>query len=129
MQVRFGRYGKFLGCSGYPECKTIKKPGRAAAVSLGIACPGLSAGRAATEAVPARQDFLQLQPVPQVQVCPVGQTRVHALPAVSGAPLSLKKRPSGPVRFGAVFVTKCDYTAPLGQELPTVEPPVEQVAG
>ncbi len=24
MQVRFGRYGKFLGCSGYPECKGIK---------------------------------------------------------------------------------------------------------
>src|ERR1043166_6803219 len=22
MQVRFGRYGKFLGCSGYPECTT-----------------------------------------------------------------------------------------------------------
>ncbi len=37
MLVRFGRFGKFLGCSGYPECKTITplvKPNR-----LGIACP------------------------------------------------------------------------------------------
>jgi DNA topoisomerase-1 len=24
MQIRFGRYGRFLGCSGYPECKGIK---------------------------------------------------------------------------------------------------------
>ena len=24
MQVRFGRYGKFLGCSGYPECKNMQ---------------------------------------------------------------------------------------------------------
>jgi len=24
MQVRFGRFGRFLGCSGYPECKGIK---------------------------------------------------------------------------------------------------------
>ena len=27
MQIRFSRYGKFLGCSGYPECKNIKKTG------------------------------------------------------------------------------------------------------
>jgi DNA topoisomerase-1 len=24
MQVRFGRYGKFLGCSGYPECSNMQ---------------------------------------------------------------------------------------------------------
>jgi DNA topoisomerase-1 len=24
MQVRFGRFGKFVGCSGYPECKNIR---------------------------------------------------------------------------------------------------------
>ena len=42
MLVRFGRYGKFLGCSGYPECKTILpmvKP-----KSLGIACPDCGEG-------------------------------------------------------------------------------------
>jgi DNA topoisomerase-1 len=36
MQVRFGRYGKFLGCSGYPECSNmqpIHKP-----VPTGVAC-------------------------------------------------------------------------------------------
>jgi DNA topoisomerase-1 len=36
MQVRFGRYGRFLGCSGYPECKGIKplhKP-----VPTGVRC-------------------------------------------------------------------------------------------
>jgi DNA topoisomerase-1 len=25
---RVGRYGKFLGCSGYPECRTIVRPGK-----------------------------------------------------------------------------------------------------
>src|SRR5258706_8579229 len=42
MLVRFGRYGKFLGCSGYPECKTIHpmvKPNK-----LGINCPECSEG-------------------------------------------------------------------------------------
>jgi DNA topoisomerase-1 len=36
LQVRFGRFGKFLGCSGYPECKGIEplfKP-----VPTGITC-------------------------------------------------------------------------------------------
>jgi DNA topoisomerase-1 len=37
MQLRWGKYGKFLGCSGYPECTNIrplKKP-----VDLGLKCP------------------------------------------------------------------------------------------
>jgi DNA topoisomerase-1 len=36
MQVRFGRFGKFLGCSGYPECRNmqpIHKP-----VPTGVTC-------------------------------------------------------------------------------------------
>jgi DNA topoisomerase-1 len=42
MQVRWGKYGKFLGCSGYPECTNIRpleKP-----VDLGIKCPECKEG-------------------------------------------------------------------------------------
>jgi DNA topoisomerase-1 len=42
MQVRFGRFGKFLGCSGYPECKNIQplhKP-----VPTGVKCAVCSEG-------------------------------------------------------------------------------------
>src|SRR5947208_49369 len=42
MQLRWGKYGKFLGCSGYPECKNIRpleKP-----VDLGIKCPDCKEG-------------------------------------------------------------------------------------
>jgi DNA topoisomerase-1 len=42
MQLRWGKYGKFLGCSGYPECKSIRpleKP-----VDLGIKCPDCGVG-------------------------------------------------------------------------------------
>ena len=38
MQVRFGRYGKFLGCSGYPECTNIRKQGKVV-TSTGVTCP------------------------------------------------------------------------------------------
>ena len=36
MVIKHGRYGKFIACSGYPECKTTKP------VTLGIACPACS---------------------------------------------------------------------------------------
>ena len=42
MLLRWGKFGKFLGCSGYPECKNIQpleKP-----VDLGIKCPECKQG-------------------------------------------------------------------------------------
>ncbi len=42
MQLRWGKYGKFLGCSGYPECTNIRpleKP-----VELGLKCPDCQEG-------------------------------------------------------------------------------------
>jgi DNA topoisomerase-1 len=42
MTVRFGRYGKFLGCSGYPECKTVRSLVRP--VPTGIRCPDCREG-------------------------------------------------------------------------------------
>jgi DNA topoisomerase-1 len=37
MRVRFGRYGKFLGCSGYPECSNIRALVRP--TSIDMKCP------------------------------------------------------------------------------------------
>ena len=42
MLLRFGRYGKFLGCSGYPECKTVRSLVRP--VPTGVTCPDCAAG-------------------------------------------------------------------------------------
>ncbi len=42
MLVRFGRFGKFLGCSGYPECKTVRSMVRP--VPTGITCPDCKEG-------------------------------------------------------------------------------------
>ena len=33
MAIRTGRFGEFLSCSGYPECKTTKS------MSTGVSCP------------------------------------------------------------------------------------------
>lgn len=45
--VRLGRYGEFVGCSGYPECKYIKKDESEEnnLVELDVVCPKCNEGR------------------------------------------------------------------------------------
>jgi len=43
MEVRFGRYGKFLGCSAYPECKTVLPFDRPK--ETGVHCPDCKEGK------------------------------------------------------------------------------------
>ena len=43
MLVKRGRFGEFLACSGYPECKTTRP------ISLGVACPRPGCGGFLTE--------------------------------------------------------------------------------
>jgi DNA topoisomerase-1 len=39
MMVKFGRFGKFLACSGFPECKNAKNMGGVEPVQIGMKCP------------------------------------------------------------------------------------------
>ncbi|NIA18318.1 MAG: type I DNA topoisomerase [Actinobacteria bacterium] len=43
MLVRNGKYGPFLGCSGYPKCKTIKNIGEGGG-GTGVKCPNCGKG-------------------------------------------------------------------------------------
>ena len=43
MVYKQSRFGRFIGCSGYPECKNIKK------ITLGIPCPQPGCGGELTE--------------------------------------------------------------------------------
>jgi len=47
MSIKWGRYGKFLGCTGYPDCKTTqpldgKKPSEP--IKTGVSCPECDSG-------------------------------------------------------------------------------------
>ena len=46
MAMRRSRYGTFLGCTGYPECKNIRKTGppRAEPKDTGVGCPQCGEG-------------------------------------------------------------------------------------
>jgi DNA topoisomerase-1 len=45
LQKRTGRYGEFIGCSGYPECKYIKRDAVAEAKPTGEKCPMCGEGQ------------------------------------------------------------------------------------
>ena len=63
MVVRRGRFGEFLACSRYPECKTTSP------VSLGVDCPRPGCGGYLTEKrSQARQGVLRLLELRQVEV-------------------------------------------------------------
>lgn len=49
MMVKFGRFGKFLSCTGFPDCKNAKPLGgeqapKAEAVKIGVKCPKCGEG-------------------------------------------------------------------------------------
>lgn len=39
MVIKFGRFGKFLACTGFPDCKNAKPYGQAAPKKIGLKCP------------------------------------------------------------------------------------------
>ena len=44
MVIKYGRFGKFLACSGFPECKNAKPLPKEPPKSTGIACPECKEG-------------------------------------------------------------------------------------
>lgn len=39
MLIKYGRFGKFMACSGFPDCKTTKALAKDAPKMIGLKCP------------------------------------------------------------------------------------------
>lgn len=44
MVIKFGRFGKFLACSGFPECRNAKNVNRVEPLLIGLKCPKCGTG-------------------------------------------------------------------------------------
>lgn len=64
LQIRQGRYGKFIGCSAYPDCTYIEPLEKPA--DTGVALSPVPEGYFAQAQVPSWQDFLLLLNLPQL---------------------------------------------------------------
>ena len=130
MQVRFGRYGKFLGCSGYPECKTIKKVGQAAPVSLGIACPDCEEGDLQQKHSRRGKIFYSCGRYPKCKFALWDKPIQEPCPQCN-APFVVEKTTKRAGTTRRCFKEECDYSISMEQSEAEVsaEQPVEQVAG
>ena len=86
MVVKVGRFGGFLACSQYPECKTTKP------LKLGVKCPVENCeGRFSPKTNQKGANVLFLQSVSQMQLCPVGSTRQSSVSQSVNSPFLVEK--------------------------------------
>jgi hypothetical protein len=116
MQIRTGRYGKFLACTDYPECKTS----RPILVKLGKSCPKCIEGELVEKKGRSGRPFFGCarypacdwvsfaRPLPEpCEVCgglriPLGQDKIHCMGCDGPLPTRARKTEDGkPARGGA----------------------------
>jgi DNA topoisomerase I len=123
LQERFSRFGKFFGCSGYPECKYIKK--RTATGAEGepvvkeppketdVKCP--TCGKAMLERTGKRGPFLACSGYPECKTTmnldATGKAVLASRPTEHvcgkcGSPMVLREGPRGPF-LGCSAYPKC----------------------
>ncbi len=96
MQIRFGRFGKFLGCTGYPECKTTRQMVRP--VPTGITCPDCKEGEILEKRSRAGKIFFSCGRYPQCRFATWDRPVAEPCPQCE-APFVVEKTTK---RFGTV---------------------------
>ena len=112
MQLRWGKYGRFLGCSGYPECKNIRsleKP-----VDLGIRCPQCKEGNLQEKKSRRGKLFFACDRYPECHFATWDRPVGEACPKC-GEPILLEKvtKRAGQVR--RCHKKECGYQVQLAQ--------------
>jgi DNA topoisomerase-1 len=112
MQVRFGRFGKFVGCSGYPECKTVRpmvKP-----VPTGVHCPDCGEGEIMEKRSRGGRTFFSCNRYPKCRFATWEKPIPEKCPEC-GAPFIVEKttKKAGTVR--RCLAEGCKYTETVAE--------------
>ena len=97
--IKWGKYGKFMGCSGYPDC-TYTEPLNGKGTGPGASRPVSEVREKSdcTAAQPARAHVLRLRGVPGVRLCRLGPARSgEAMPRMRRAVLNAPQDENAPV--------------------------------
>ncbi len=139
LQERFSRFGKFFGCSGYPECKYIKKRGapagdgaeaavKEAPKETDVKCP--TCGKNMLQRTGRRGPFLACSGYPDckttMNVDPEGKAVVTSKPTdhvceKCGSPMVLRDGKRGPF-LGCSAYPKCKNIVDVDAEGNPVKP-------
>ena len=112
MQLRWSKYGQFLGCSGYPECKNIRpliKP-----KDLGIRCPDCQQGNLQEKKSRRRKIFYGCERYPECQFATWDRPVAEACPQC-GAPILVEKVTRRAGRVRRCHNKTCDYKVQLAE--------------
>ena len=107
MVIKEGRFGKFLGCSGYPECKNTMP------VNLGIECPeNECTGKLCEKRTKKGKVFFSCTSYPSCTFAIWDRPVSEPCPQC-GAPFLVEKRSSRGGSHKACRAADCRYKAPL----------------
>jgi DNA topoisomerase I len=107
MAIKQGRFGKFLGCSGYPECKNTM------AISLGIPCPEKECTGALCEKRTKKgKVFFSCSNYPSCTFAIWDRPVPESCPQC-GAPFLVEKHSSRGDNYKACRTKDCRYKVPL----------------
>jgi DNA topoisomerase-1 len=115
MVVKRGRFGKFLACSGYPECKTSKP------ISIGVTCPDCKQGYLTERRSRFGKIFFGCNRYPDCKFAAWDRPLAEACPSCQ-SPYLLQKYSKRDGPFIACPNKECDYRRQI------VEPEVAAAA-
>src|SRR6266540_1507044 len=129
MQLKRGRFGPFLGCTGYPECRNIRKIAKSglaapAPVALDEKCP--VDGAQLVRRVGRYGEFISCSNYPKCKYIKQESTGVKcARPGCEGE-LVVKKSKRGKVFYGCAMYPDCDrvyWDKPVAEACPNCKAP------
>jgi DNA topoisomerase I len=118
MLLRWGKFGKFLGCSGYPECKNIQplqKP-----VDLGIKCPECKEGNIKERKSRWGKIFYGCDRYPECKFASWDKPLPIPCPQC-GSPILVEKVTKRAGRTHRCYKKECGYSVPVEELSPNVE--------
>ena len=107
MENRWGKYGRFLGCSGYPECKNIRS--LVSPIDLGIRCPECGDGNLLERKSRRGKLFYGCERYPQCRFATWDRPVAGACPKC-GESILLEKVTKRAGRVRRCHKEECDYT-------------------
>ncbi len=119
MQLRWGKYGRFLGCSGYPECKNIRsleKP-----VDTGVQCPECKQANLQQRKSRRGKIFYSCARYPDCKFAVWDKPVAESCPQC-GAPLLVEKITKRAGRTRHCHKKECGYKVKMADEVQTALP-------
>jgi DNA topoisomerase-1 len=129
MQLKRGRFGPFLGCTGYPECRNIRKIAKSgvaapAPVPLDEKCPIDDAQL--VKRFGRFGEFISCSNYPKCKYIKQESTGVHCTRPGCKGDLVVKKSKRGKVFYGCAAYPDCDrvyWDKPVEEACPTCKAP------